>query len=107
MANFYDLWKDHPGPGSYPCNENKFENQCAIRMGVAFQKSSIDMQKYKGAKCRFWTKKGDSKHKATAKEKFIHVLRARELNEWVEKKGYLVKAKNTVEGVTKEDIKNL
>jgi len=93
MPNFNDLWNNHPGSGSQPCNETKFENQCAIRMGIAFQKSGIDLKKYKGAKCWFWTKKGDTKHKPKAKEKLIHVLRAKELKEWVDKKGMFGKGK--------------
>lgn len=32
MISFSELWNSHPGRESSPCN---FENQCAVRMGVA------------------------------------------------------------------------
>lgn len=67
MVSFNLLWKNHPGLGSRPCN---FDNQCAIRMGVALQKSKVNMNSFKGARC--W-------HGHTPK----HILRAQELANWI------------------------
>jgi hypothetical protein len=69
MVNFTTLWDNHPGSSIKPC---LFENQCAIRMGVAFEKSKIDLSTFKGVKC--W-----HNHKPK------HILRAQELADWISK----------------------
>ncbi len=38
---FNDLWKNHSYPEK-PCDNKTFINQCAIRMGVALEKSGVD-----------------------------------------------------------------
>jgi len=57
---FKDLWYHHPANNcAYiqtlinPCfsNEPNFENQCAIRMGVALQRSGVPITHYKGVTC--------------------------------------------------------
>lgn len=35
------VWNNHPFPDS-PCSTKHFVNQCAIRMGVALEKSGVD-----------------------------------------------------------------
>jgi len=41
MIKFKTLWNNHPYKIT-PCNKAVFENQCAIRMGVAMESSGID-----------------------------------------------------------------
>ncbi|AKJ30566.1 hypothetical protein [Caldimonas brevitalea] len=48
MSIFHRLWDNHPGTGK-PCEVDgkpSFENQCAIRMGVAFTKSGISIKSW-------------------------------------------------------------
>lgn len=73
IINFKDLWRFHPSNNDddYPCyNEvtmiENFENQCAIRMGVALERSGFDFSSYHGVKCWFGCNE-------------IHVLRVEEL----------------------------
>ena len=55
MIKFKDLWYHHPANDNdtNPCfsTESNFENQCAIRMGVALQRSGIGITHYQGATC--------------------------------------------------------
>jgi hypothetical protein len=44
-VSFYKLWENHPYPDS-PCDEETFRNQCAIRMGVALEKSGVDTSSF-------------------------------------------------------------
>ena len=67
MISFDTLWGNHPGLYSKPCN---FMNQCAIRMGIAFQKSNISLSTFNGSKC--W-------HEHSPR----HILRAQELADWM------------------------
>ncbi len=55
MATFDTLWKNHPTVESpfddFSCKHNgkkAFDNQCAIRLGVAFGKSGITLDSFKG-----------------------------------------------------------
>lgn len=46
MSTFQKLWDAHP-TGELPCStdgKSNFENQCAIRMGVAFTNAGISMK---------------------------------------------------------------
>jgi len=77
MAKFDILWENHPTVESpfddSPCKKDgikAFDNQCAIRMGISFEKSEIKMDSFKGAKC--W-----HAHKPK------HILRAEELANWL------------------------
>ena len=74
MVSFTKLWNNHPGLYKKPCDYPDFQNQCAIRMGVAFELSKINTDSFKGARC--W-----SKHKDGVK----HILRAQELANWIDK----------------------
>jgi len=42
---FSNLWLNHPYPKS-PCDKETFSNQCAIRMGVALEKSGVDTSSF-------------------------------------------------------------
>ena len=44
-VSFLQLWNNHPYPDS-PCDTNTFRNQCAIRMGVALEKSGVDTSSF-------------------------------------------------------------
>jgi hypothetical protein len=76
MAKFRDLWDNHPGRLSKPCDEKLFQNQCAIRMSVALHKSKVDLSSFRGARC--W---------ASHEDKFKHILRAQELANWLKNSG--------------------
>lgn len=73
MISFDKLWDNHP-TGEFPCKDargNKaYENQCAIRMGVAFDKAGVGTKSFNGARC--W-----HSHKPP------HILRAEELANWL------------------------
>ncbi|WP_411751996.1 type VI secretion system amidase effector protein Tae4 [Serratia sp. (in: enterobacteria)] len=68
--SFTQLWNNHPYPDS-PC-DSTFINQCAIRMGVALEKSGINIHTFHGAKCY-----QNFKHSPR------HILRAQELANWL------------------------
>ncbi|WBT56759.1 type VI secretion system amidase effector protein Tae4 [Kosakonia oryzendophytica] len=70
MLSFSQLWDNHPYPES-PC-DSSFVNQCAIRMGVALEKSGVNLSIYHGAKC--YPGFGHNPK---------HVLRAQELATWL------------------------
>ena len=80
--SFSALWVNHPGE-EVPCDENAFKNQCAIRMGIALEKSRIDLSFFQGERC--W-QKNDEKHVNNTK----HILRAQELADWLRKRTKLV-----------------
>jgi len=71
-VSFQKLWDNHPGIPSYPCDQKTFENQCAIRMGVAFHGAGINMDSFKGASCWIAGHKGKG-----------HILRAQEFANWL------------------------
>ena len=48
---FADLWKHHPGSGVFPCDDELFANQCAIRMGVALEGAGIDSSSFGVRRC--------------------------------------------------------
>ncbi|MCF6255038.1 MAG: type VI secretion system amidase effector protein Tae4 [Gammaproteobacteria bacterium] len=89
MVNFVKLWNSHPTVESFiddfPCKKNgkkAFDNQCAIRIGVAFEKTGVNLKSFKGAKC--W-----HSHKPA------HILRAEEIENWL--KGPFSPFKNITE----------
>jgi hypothetical protein len=56
--SFKALWSNYPlyNGEDLPCknsetNDPNFENQCAIRMGVALEKSGFDLSSYHGVRC--------------------------------------------------------
>lgn len=70
---FSVLWANHPTTrgDDAPCSTNgksNFENQCAIRMGVALKACGVNFATFRGARCWF----GHS-----------HVIRAEELANWL------------------------
>jgi len=44
-VNSRTLWANHPYPKK-PCDGATFKNQCAIRMGVALEKSGVDTSSF-------------------------------------------------------------
>ena len=88
MVNFSTLWSNHPGRSSRPCN---FDNQCAIRMGLALQNSKVNMSSFRGARCWF-------KHKPR------HILRAQELADWISRKPGYFGVKQVHKGVSSSDF---
>ena len=85
--DFKKLWANHPGR-TFPCDRSTFENQCAIRMGVALEKTGIDTSSfdtlYPKRRCWFGHTPG-------------HILAAQELANWIDKNPALFG--------TKQDIK--
>lgn len=68
MSTFQNLWNNHP-TGDFPCSSDgkkHFDNQCAIRMGVAFEKSGISTKTWAVARC--WHHKIESRHILRAEE---------------------------------------
>lgn len=57
ITNFSALWENHPGPHAYPCDEDAFPNQCAIRMGIALEASGYNTSSfdvlYRNRRCWF------------------------------------------------------
>jgi len=55
MPLFETLWRNHPSNKNpaieKPCDNEQFDNQCCIRLGVAFASSGIDMGSYSGDFC--------------------------------------------------------
>lgn len=73
--DFDALWRAYP-PESAPCQSNgdpNFENQCAIRLGVALQDAGFSLAAFRGARC--WHGHGAR-----------HTLRAEELAGWLKSK---------------------
>ncbi|MEG6503057.1 MULTISPECIES: type VI secretion system amidase effector protein Tae4 [unclassified Desulfovibrio] len=71
IISFSELWGNFPT--GYPCDENTYEDQCAIRVAVALQRCGASFKTYRGATCGL--------HKD---EK--HALRAEELANWLNKR---------------------
>lgn len=78
MASFKTLWANHPAnatpPDIYPCASTtgspNFENQCAIRLGMALARSGVSLSSYTGAFC--WHKHGKE-----------HPLRVNDMYKWL------------------------
>ena len=94
MSVFNKLWENHPTVESFfddfPCKTGDkimFENQCAIRLGVALYKAGFETKSFKGAKC--W-------HGHT----HAHILRAEELANWLNGPFSPFLAMETFEGVS-------
>ena len=71
MLRFQEVWGHHPYP-AYPCDPVAFENQCAIRMGVALQGAGMSIDDYTGLLC--YPNYGHDPR---------HILRAQELADWL------------------------
>jgi hypothetical protein len=80
VIDFDSLWANHPSPfKQYPCVNDlgrpNFENQCAIRLGVALSKLHINLRAVRS--CWFKGHVG-------------HTLAAEELARWLEEQSRLV-----------------
>ncbi len=51
-TRFRALWNEHPGAGNYPCDEDRFPNQCAIRLGAALERNGIHVTERGVRTCR-------------------------------------------------------
>jgi hypothetical protein len=88
MPTFSDLWANHPSssisledehnPANFPCTDKKgvvhpaLENQCAIRLGIAFAGAGIKTESVPGQRC--WNGHGRQ-----------HILRVLDLVPWIDK----------------------
>jgi Type VI secretion system (T6SS), amidase effector protein 4 len=91
--SFANLWKAHPAqrgvesPCASAAGVPHFENQCAIKMGLALQHAGVDMAAYPKTKCCWF---GHTEK---------HVLRAEELAMWLKNRpelfGNVVRTKHT------------
>lgn len=86
------LWNNHPYPDS-PCDTNYFTNQCAIRMGVALERSGVDMRSFTGAKCYHGLRHNPK-----------HILRAQELADWLKIQKSIVGDVKIYTGVSNNDF---
>ena len=75
LALFNQLWAHHPGD-EFPCDKKAFPNQCAIRMGVALEKSGVNTsafdRMYPNRRCY-----------SGFKHTLRHILAAQELANWM------------------------
>ena len=97
MGLFNKLWINHPYPAD-PCNRKEFTNQCAIRMGVAIEKSGIDTssfdEMYPNRRCY-----PGFNHSPR------HILAAQELANWIKtKKSIFGAVKTYKKGATSADF---
>jgi len=90
--SFQTLWDSHPYPDA-PCSTEYFENQCAIRMGVALAGAGVDIATFRGAKC-YPGLKHDPRH----------ILRAQELADWLALQGAPFGEHETHTNVTHRDF---
>jgi len=72
---FNNLWKHHPYP-DFPCDEDTFRNQCAIRMGVSLEKSGVDTSSFD---TMFPNRRCYPGFKHNPK----HILAAQQLADWI------------------------
>ena len=79
MLMFKTLWNNHPSNNgeNSPCRNQKgdpaFENQCAIRMGVALEASGMNTSSFRGARCWYGHR---------------HILRVEELIKWLKTRSH-------------------
>jgi hypothetical protein len=98
MLRFNTLWMKHPN-NQYPeenfpcCNSSgvrNFENQCAIRMGIALQRAGVSMSAYSGKFCN----RGHGR---------THTLRVTELAKWLKTQSKFIGKHERRTNVTYED----
>lgn len=68
MSTFSRLWAHHP-TNEFPCatdGQRHFENQCAIRMGVCFERAGISTKQWPVRRC--WQHKSSASHVLAAEE---------------------------------------
>jgi hypothetical protein len=81
MPSFTDMWNNHPAnwnpPETFPCRDKDgnihaaLKDQCAIRLGLAFQGAGVKTDSVPGARC--WNGHGRK-----------HILRVKDLVPWIE-----------------------
>jgi hypothetical protein len=81
--SFSALLANHPGQEAVVCDLTAFKNQCAIKMGVALEKSGVDLSFFQGERCS-----GNFKPPHIPGHR--HILRAQELADWLRKRTKLV-----------------
>lgn len=78
--NFDALWSNYPStdPCVNPVTRKKaYDNQCAIRVGMALEKSGVSFKGFKGPRCEFGARGNGM------------VLRAQELADWLQSKPFI------------------
>lgn len=103
MPSFQTLWNSHPAnfsPAEYsPCKKADgsagFENQCAIRMGLALQGAGVNTNSVSGARCWFGHNRS-------------HILRVKDLLPWIERNATTIgcQKKSVHSNVTYSDFTN-
>jgi hypothetical protein len=93
MAIFRDLWDKHPAnwtpPVILPCQDKKgnvhpdLANQCAIRLGMAFQGTGVSTASLKGSRC--WNNHGNK-----------HILKVLQMVPWIDKNTKVIGCKPKV-----------
>ncbi|MCP4490257.1 MAG: hypothetical protein GY820_23500 [Gammaproteobacteria bacterium] len=93
---FNQLWTNHPA-GDFPCDEETFPNQCAIRMGVALEQSGVNThtfdKMYPNRRCY-----PGFKHSPR------HILAAQELANWIKSETTLFGDVEIHKKVTKKEF---
>lgn len=77
--SFDELWRNYPtnDPCLNPANGKKaYDNQCAIRLGAALEKSGVSFKSFRGPRCEFGARGNGM------------VLRAQELADWLNTKPF-------------------
>ena len=87
IPTFVQLWNHHPAnltpPVIHPCTDKdgnvpgSLENQCAIRLGLAFQACGVDTNGVHGARC--WLHHGRK-----------HILRVADIVPWIDRHEKLI-----------------
>jgi hypothetical protein len=97
LVQFNKLWANHPYPKN-PCDKKTFTNQCAIRMGVALEKSGVDTNS-------FDTKYPNRRCYPGFKHTPRHILAAQELANWMQTKTLVFGSAEIHKKVTSNDFK--
>jgi hypothetical protein len=97
LVQFHTLWSNHPYPNK-PCDEKTFTNQCAIRMGVALEKSGVDTGSFD---IMYPNRRCYPGFKHTPR----HILAAQELANWIKTKKLVFGNAEIHKRVTSNDFK--
>ena len=91
---FQILWDNHPGT-AFVCDKTLFPNQCAMRMGVALEKSHVNMRS-------FDIKFPQRRCYPGLKHSPAHILAAQQLADWLVTQpalfGSVIKRKKAISG---------
>lgn len=96
-VSFTKLWSNHPYPNS-PCDTATFSNQCAIRMGVALEKSGVDTSSFDSM---FPNRRCYPNFNHNPR----HILAAQELANWLETQASVVGNSSKYRSVTSENFR--